>query len=323
MSLLSLIFTLLLEQVRPVNPRAFPFDAFLRWADAVARNFNAGRQRHGLLGWVVAIAPWVILANLGHVLLADTLYGLGSLVWSTGVLYLVLGMRQFSHGFTVVHDALREGRTDEARTALGRWSDEVADEYTGTEIAKSAIERGIVAAHRHVFGVMAWFVIVPAVLGTVLPGVAGLFFCGPGGAVLYRLATLLDERWGRREDALFADFGQFARDAMRWLDWLPVRLTALSFAIVGDFEDAVFCWRAQASGWIDRQMGIVLASGAGALGVRLGEALHRGGTVVLRPELGLGDEVDTEHLNSAIGMIWRALVLWVLVITLVTIASHA
>ena len=48
----------------------------------------------------------------------------------------------------------------------------------------------------------------------------------------------------------------------------------LSFAIVGDFEDAGLCWRTQAKTWAGEEggehAGIVLASGAGALGVLLG-----------------------------------------------------
>jgi adenosylcobinamide-phosphate synthase len=42
--------------------------------------------------------------------------------------------------------------------------------------------------------------------------------------------------------------------------------------------------------------------------------------VRFRPELGLGDEADVEHLQSALGLAWRGLVLWVLVIGLITLA---
>jgi cobalamin biosynthesis protein CobD/CbiB len=49
--------------------------------------------------------------------------------------------------------------------------------------------------------------------------------------------------------------------------------------------------------------------------------LHERGAVIFRPELGLGDEADLEHLNSAVGLVWRALVLWLLLIALVTVAS--
>lgn len=320
MSLLSLIFSLLLEQLRPVDPRGFPFGAFDRYADLIARNFNAGRRRHGLFGWVLAVLPWVILADVVFVMLNNLSIVLG-LAWSVGVLYVTMGLRQFSGGFTAVQEALREGRHDDARRLLREWKGEDTSEYTPQDMTKIAIEFGLASAHRHVFGVIAWYVFLPAVLGTILPGFLGALLCGPGGAVLYRLSSIVAARWGQRHEEDFRVFGGMARDVFAVLDWVPVRITALSFAIVGDFEDAVYCWRSQAAQWLDREMGVVLSSGAGALGVRLGESLHRDGVLVFRPELGLGDEADLEHLNSAVGLIWRTLVLWVLVIALMTVAS--
>jgi cobalamin biosynthesis protein CobD/CbiB len=67
-------------------------------------------------------------------------------------------------------------------------------------------------------------------------------------------------------------------------------------------------------------LGIVLAAGAGALGIRLGAPIVRGGVVEDRPELGLGDEPDTSSLDSTVGLIWRALSLWLLLLLVLTIA---
>src|SRR6266702_1085002 len=86
--------------------------------------------------------------------------------------------------------------------------------------------------------------------------------------------------------------GHFARLADAALDWLPVRFPAAAFAVVGNFEAAVYCWRTQAATWPDPALGIVLASGAGAIGVKLGMSIVEGGEVLDRPELGLGDPAD-------------------------------
>jgi adenosylcobinamide-phosphate synthase len=104
------------------------------------------------------------------------------------------------------------------------------------------------------------------------------------------------------------------------MEWLPLRITAISFAIVGDFEDAMYCWRSQAEQWAQRGMGIVLASGAGAMGVKLGESIACRDGVEFRPELGLGDEADADYLDSAVSMVWRALVLWLVLLLLLTLA---
>jgi cobalamin biosynthesis protein CobD/CbiB len=104
------------------------------------------------------------------------------------------------------------------------------------------------------------------------------------------------------------------------LDWVPARITASAFAVVGDFEDAIYCWRTQAARWPDHLLGVVLAAGAGALGVRLGMPVLRGTVLEDRPELGLGEDADTPFLDSVVGLIWRALVLWLAALLALSVA---
>ena len=113
-------------------------------------------------------------------------------------------------------------------------------------------------------------------------------------------------------------FGTFAQQACRVLEWLPLRLTAASFAIVGNFEDTIFCWRTQAAEWPVPDQGILLASGAGALGIKLGQTIVLDDQPVYRPELGSGDTVDIDHLQSAVGLVWRTLVFWLVMLLLLT-----
>ena len=100
-----------------------------------------------------------------------------------------------------------------------------------------------------------------------------------------------------------------------------MRLTAASFAIMGDFEDAVYCWRSQAKTWGNYANGILLASAAGAIGVKLGDPLRQDYSLRFRPELGLGDEADPNYLKSAVGLVWRSALLWLAVILLLSVAS--
>jgi adenosylcobinamide-phosphate synthase len=303
MAFLSILFTLLIEQVRPLSPRNAAYRWYLRYVNSLGNHFNAGEQDQGMVAWLLAVLPWVLVSVAIHYFLLDISIA-AAWAWNVAVLYLTMGFRQFSHTFTEIAEALRGGDLDRARMLLTNWRGESAAEYDGTEIAKVAIEEGLINSHRHVFGVIFWFLILP----------------GPGGAVLYRLSGILEQKWGSRSPQDYGDFGKFAQKIFHYIDWIPVRLTAMSFAIAGDFEDAVYCWRSQAATWLDPQQGVVLASGAGALGVRLGETLHHHGTVNFRPELGLGDDADVNTMTSAVGMIWRALVIWMFVLALITVA---
>jgi cobalamin biosynthesis protein CobD/CbiB len=117
------------------------------------------------------------------------------------------------------------------------------------------------------------------------------------------------------------NFGDFARQACRIMEWLPIRLSAMTFAIVGDFEDTVYCWRTQAANWPDPEEGILLASGAGALGVRLGMTVVQDSIPVFRPEIGIDEAADVDFMQSTIGLVWRALVFWMILLLLLTLSN--
>ena len=66
----------------------------------------------------------------------------------------------------------------------------------------------------------------------------------------------------------------------------------------------------------------VLATGGGALGVQLGGPMPGvDGEPEPRPDVGLGDAVEAEVLPSAVGLVWRALIVWLLLVFLLSLAN--
>ena len=308
MSLFSLIAALLLEQLHPLASRRYLYAWLDGYVHFFQHHFNAGEHKHGKIAWLVAVLlPLSVSAALYWLLYGA--HPVFAWAFSVLVLYLTMGFRQFSHYFTDIHQALRDDDLEKARSLLSTWRGMPCHELNAEEVARVTIEEALLASHHHVFGVMAWFVI------TMLLGL------GPAGAVLYRLALFLNARWGKQDDAELGEFGLFAKQAYQWMEWLPLRLTAATFAIVGDFEDTVYCWRTQAQDWPDPEAGIVLASGAGALGVRLGMPIPQGGLPLDRPELGMGDDADADFMQSTVGLVWRALVFWMIILLLLWLAT--
>jgi adenosylcobinamide-phosphate synthase len=319
MNIIAILAALGLEQWRAFQWRAALEQLFVRYARTLERKLNGGSAQQGMVATLAAVAPPVLLAG-GVYFALNVVNPLLGLVWNVAALYLLMGFRRFSHAYTSVEAALKANDLNAARRALAAWRGVAAGELSSGEIAKLAIERGLMDSYRQVFATLFWFAVLP----------------GPAGAVLYRAATLLAQEW--RGEAKGADltpiatsravFGRPVRALVWLLDWIPVRLTAASFAIVGDFEDAAFCWRTQAKSWAGEEggehAGIVLASGGGALGVLLGGSVPVvGGEPDVRPELGLGDLPEADLLPSAVGLIWRALVLWLLLLLLLTLAYWA
>jgi adenosylcobinamide-phosphate synthase len=307
MTLVSIVIALVLEQLHALPVQRAVRDPLARLAGFLEDKFNDGGRSHGAIAWWLGVALPAALVSLLYAVLMHFQPLLG-FVLGIVVLYLTMGFRQFSHFFTDIHIALRQGELDHARQLLAQWRGHSSDRLTASEVARLAIEQALLSSHRHVFAPLLWFVVL-----------------GPAGALLYRLAHSFDELWGQRGELEFGEFGQFAHHAFALIDWLPLRVTAASFAVVGDFEDAVHCWRTQAVRWPDAGSGILLASGAGALGVRLGMPVHDvmqdlGGSGD-RPELGLGEDADPDFMQSTIGLVWRSLVLGLAVLALVWVSS--
>jgi adenosylcobinamide-phosphate synthase len=298
MNVVAIIAALLLEQWRPPDNRRTVHAALSAWAGWLEQQFNGGERRHGTVAWLVAVLPPVALAVGLHALLYMA-HPILALAFNIAALYFTLGFRQFSHHFTDIQLAVKSGDIERARTLLEEWRGASGVVRTREEVIRLAIEEALVASHRHVFGVLLWYVLLP----------------GPSGAILYRMAAFLKYRW---QD--LGAFGRFAERAFYLLEWPAVRLTAAAFAVVGDFEDAVYCWRTQARSWADPGAGVVLAAGAGAMGVRLGMPVQEVEGMQPRPELGVGEPADGPFLDSTVGLVWRALVVWVFVLVLVTVA---
>ena len=256
------------------------------------------------------------------------LHGVGwplAMVWNVAVLYVTLGFRQFSHHFTAIRDALEEGDPDRARAELAQWKQVDVGDLPRSEIVRHVIEYSVIAAHRHVFGVLAWFSILAAL---------GL---GPTGAVLYRLAEFVSRYWGEKGRTATAHppsaaLQRAAAQAWTAIDWLPARLTALSFAVVGSFEEAIDGWRFHAQRFPNDNDGVVLAATAGAINVRLGGEALRARTDLQTPQgfevdADIGDsdstpgrEPEVAHLRSVVGLVWRSVVVWMLLLALLSLA---
>lgn len=292
MNAIAIIAALTIEQWRPLGERKGVSAALAAWASYLERAFNGGERQHGITAWLVAVLPPVALVILLHALLSAAGW-VFALALDVAVLYLTLGFRQFSHYFTDIQLAIKAGDIERARALLDQWRGASGVVRSREEVIRLAIEEALVAAHRHVFGVLLWYLLLP----------------GPAGAILYRLAAYLAARWKP-----LGAFGDFATRAFHVLEWPAVRLTATAFALVGDFENAVYCWRTQARSWSDPDAGLVLAAGAGAMGVRLGMPVQDVDGVQPRPELGVGEEADGPFLDTTVGMLWRAVVLWVAVL---------
>ncbi|MDB5891072.1 MAG: putative rane protein [Polaromonas sp.] len=341
MSFIAVLFALVIEQARPLargNWIHASFRGLARWA---SRSMDAGKPHHGWITWLVAVVLPALVTLAVHWLLWNVNILLAFL-WSVAVLYVTLGFRQFSHYFTDIRDSLEQGDEAAARSLLAQWQQVDASEIPRSEIVRHVIEHSVLAAHRHVFGVLCWFSVLAA-LGM-----------GPAGAVLYRLSEFVARYWVYKSKVPAAGEGaspalqRVAVGAWGAIDYVPARLTSLGFAVVGSFEDAIDAWRSYSlrvplgapALQHARNDGVILAATSGAVNVRLGgealkPAVFAGPAHQVVPGIANGEAVDDmpalqeplagrqpeiAHLRSIVGLVWRSVVLWMVLLALLTLA---
>ena len=302
MSFLSILFALLLEQARPLGQGNVVHMGVRSWARWVIRNLDTGKPHHSWLAWWIAVVLPAALVFGVHWLLVWSLGWIAAAVWSIGILYSTLGFRQFSYHFTTIRDALLAGDEEVARKELAQWMRMDVSALPRSQIVRHVIEHSVLNAHRHVFGVFAWYSLLAAM---------GL---GPAGAVLYRIAEYVyryANRPLRPESAPLSDaLKRTASQAWYAMDWIPARITAIGFAFVGSFEEAIDGWRQREAQFPGDSNGVVLAATAGALNVKLGDA----------DSPGTGATPQPSHLRAVVGLVWRTVVMWMVFLALLSLA---
>jgi adenosylcobinamide-phosphate synthase len=251
----------------------------------------------GLIAAALLIAPPVVLAAW---LTCQT--AIGPIV-DVLLLYFALGHRSLHDHARAVLAVLESGDEAEARRCAG---DMVSRDSAALDPVSATVESVLENGNDGVFGALFWF-----------------FVAGGTGALLYRLANTLDAMWGYRNER-FLHFGWAAARFDDVLNYLPARLTALSYAglaftvarqaqDLGGFTYAIACWRTQAPSWDSPNAGPVMAAGAGALRVTLGGPARYRGEWHERPVLGGGPPPQTHDIERALKLVRLGVCLWLAV----------
>jgi len=314
MTFLSILCALLIEQLKPLRADNPMYAGIKQLAARMEEWFNAGQESHGRMAWIammlILMLPTAIMYGV-----CVKISPFAALAWNILIVYLTLGFRHYSHYFTSIQLALNSGDETTARVLLAEWTGQDTAAMSSSELARIAVEQALVTTHRNVFGVFFWF----------------LMPVGPACAIMYRVAEYLARAWNEPEHLKNEDFGRFATKAFYWIDWIPARLTAIAFAIVGNFEDAIYAWRNFAHRWQDEAIGIILSAGGGAMGLRLGTAKENAAdlppadaavidTLATEADAPPGEEATARSLQSTVGLVWRALLLWMLLLLLLSFA---
>jgi adenosylcobinamide-phosphate synthase len=252
----------------------------------------------GLIALIVLISPFIILAYwLCHQLITF-------FVANTLLLYFAIGHKSLHEHARAVSKALINNDQELAKTAASYM---VSRDSSAIEPIPATVESVLENGNDGVFGALFWF-----------------FIAGGPGALLFRLANTMDAMWGYKSPR-FIYFGWAAARFDDALNYIPARLTALTYALLGNTKLALSCWKSQAPTWDSPNAGPVMSAGAGALNVKLGGAARYFGEWHERPTLGAGKPPVLTDIERALALVRHGVYIWLgifLIITLM-IASFA
>lgn len=287
---ITALLAVLLDRLLGETPRWHPLVGFGWLAQRVETSLYGASRLRGMIAVLLLVGGLALVALLAH-------RNLGSWAWLLDVtlLYLALGAASLDEHAATVRRALSMGDLDAARQSVSRMVSRDTADMDETAVARATLESVLENGCDAVFGALFWF-----------------FVAGAPGVVVYRLANTLDAMWGYKTDRYLC-FGWAAARLDDLLNWIPARLTALTYLFLGKSGAAWRCWRDQAANWESPNAGPVMAAGAGTLTIKLGGPAVYHGCLESRPTLGEGREPVAADITRAVALVQRGMWLWLVV----------
>lgn len=296
MTTLAIIIALAAEHFLPEQENYRRFDWFRSYREWVKEQSWGAAVSEGAVGIIALLIPPLLVVGLLQSLLQGVLGGVLELLFGMVILLYSLGPRNLDRQITEFIDAWDSGDEEKARTMV---SDLATDESTQGDAYGRGLARAILAhACYRIFGVLFWFILL-----------------GPIGALLYRLSHMLRSVSAEQANNDDQEFSTDLNRLLEILNWLPARVTAATFAIAGNFQEAIVGWRGdeelEPEGAFEKSADEILAdTGLGAAGL---ESSHE--------DEGLEEHVPSHAAEVALALVWRSMVAWVGLLILVSIAG--
>lgn len=296
---ISLLLAVLLDALLGEPKKGHPLVFFGKWASYLEKRLilprhaaNINQKLSGLLALLLAIFP------ITAILLIATRTPLLNDLLSPLILYFCIAPKSLLQHTLAVYQPLQSGNITQARLAIAMIVSRETQQMDSLAIRKATIETTLENGADAVFAPIFWFLLA-----------------GPAGAVFYRLSNTLDAMWGYKNQR-YRYFGYTAARLDDLLNWIPARLTALSYILLGNNKNAWRCCRQQSPLCESPNAGVVMSAGAGSLDIQLGGPAIYHGQVKIKPTLGSGNIPTNQDIQRANVLILLSLLLWIGVISL-------
>ncbi|MDH5517728.1 MAG: adenosylcobinamide-phosphate synthase CbiB [Gammaproteobacteria bacterium] len=297
---LILTLALLLDQILGEPRRFHPLVGFGRCVSWFEKSCNNGifLRIKGAVALFILVATVLIAMNYIQQWLS------ASWLVELIVLYLALGRKSLLQHARAIEKPLHDSDIATARNNLSYIVSRDTENLNQQGIITATIESVIENSNDAIFAAIFWYLIA-----------------GVPGVLCYRLVNTLDAMWGYK-NTRYLEFGWAAARLDDLMNWLPARLTVLTFAICGQFKRVISTAFAQGRLCSSPNAGPVMAAGAACLAIRLGGEAYYQQKLIAKPVLGYGNMPVLNDISRAIGLVNKSLLIWLVMITLITLISE-
>ena len=293
---LTIILAVLLDYWLGEPKKYHPLVFFGHLTNTIEKKLLQQKHSHltqrtaGLIALLLMITPFTALIYM------LSQWSMINTIISPIILYFCIAANSLKQHAMNVFQALETENIDLAKKRVAMIVSRQTEKMTADDVRKATIESVLENGADAVFAPIFWFIIA-----------------GPAGAILYRLSNTLDAMWGYKNQR-YIHFGWAAARFDDALNWIPARLTAFSYALLGQTQLAINCWKNQAHLLDSPNAGPVMTSGAGTLNLKLGGPAWYHGNLKDKVFFGTQNMPQNDDINRANGLITHSIYLWIFVV---------
>ena len=254
-SMIVILIVLIADRYLPDRNGFNPFSWFRDWVESVEQRFNGGQSRQGLAALGLTVGTVFLVVLLLQVILAG-LSWLFRLGFDIALMYFFVQINSRLFAAERIARAIEDDDLPAAEQALSDIPAVVDEPVADTHPAWTGSMRILVGADSWFFAPLFWFLVL-----------------GPAGAVLLYATGIATQAWDSRSSR-YQEFGRAAHNLYQALTWVPIRILAISYALLGDFESVLHAWGRQRDIWTGSGSQMLGAVGFGALGENIDESQH-------------------------------------------------
>lgn len=276
------------------------FELLIRYANWLQGRFKDQAWFNGSVGVLLVVTPAILAVGIvQHVLgsAPGVLAWFLTLIFSVAVLIFCIGVKDINQH---VNDYLNAWNQDDPEAAYLYVKDLLGGEKAenARQLHLQFLEFILIRINERLLAILFWFVVL-----------------GPVGAVLYRSVSQL-KGLARSEYGTHEDFMEAALRLKAILDWVPVRTTALCYAVIGNFVEAIHCWgqqiAKQGNNWVASNNSVLVSAGCGALQLA---------DIFTEQNLELDKDEVRDQILAAEALVKRTVIAWLTFLAILTIVG--